>query len=95
MLARDSEQLGVGVDPTGGRQPLLRAPWAQQTVRWGQDVGAGMSRSIQVWGPGHADADAAGLRDAEKTPETSTTLHVATAGCSFQEGGLPCTAVRA
>lgn len=54
-----------------------------------------MSRSIQVWGPGHADADAAGLRDTEKTPETSTTLHVATAGCSFQEGGLPCTVVRA
>ena len=50
MIARDSEQLGVGVDPPGGRQLLLRAPWALQTVHWGQDEGAEMSRSIQMWG---------------------------------------------
>ena len=50
---------------------------------------------MQIRGRGRADAGAAGLRDAEKTPETSSMLHVATAGCSFQEGGLPCTAVGA
>lgn len=45
-----------------------------------------------MWGRGRADTDAAGGQDAEKTPEASTMLHEAAAGCRFQGGGgLPCT----